>query len=287
MEREWQNLETETFEAIGTTSLGPRDEQQDAILLQKGTGVLKSLYVVCDGHGALGGCSTKCAEMFANHIQLLFEKDPKQTPYAAIRAALQLTDEELCQQLSEDVESILESWQGESEAKEALELLGEDFFRRELGSGTTLAAVLEHESGLYVAHVGDSDVYHLSQGTEEIARCTEPHNWEEDEDTVTSEFGVVYKHDLAVARALGHPKLKDAQLLSAWPEITKLETFETGDFLLLCSDGLIVLTDKEKVDALLLFTEEQNLEQAADALMKAAEENPIDNMSIIVLHNKA
>lgn len=105
--------------------------------------------------------------------------------------------------------------------------------------GTTLVAAVSYDGGVVVSNVGDSRAYHITP--DGITRVTKDHSLVEsmvDRGDITAEEARRHPNRNLITRALG-------------PDISALCDgyicpMEPGDFLLLCSDGLVdTVTDQE------------------------------------------
>src|SRR5258708_35550838 len=97
--------------------------------------------------------------------------------------------------------------------------------------GTTVVALVAVEDGVYVAHVGDSRIYRMRDGT--LEQLTEDHSLLNDYikmKRLTAEEIANFPHKNVIVRALG---MKDTVKVD-----TRLEQPREGDIYLLCSDGL-------------------------------------------------
>lgn len=279
----------ESFEVAALADIGPRFEQQDSVYIHAGPGRLSALFAVSDGHGPLGGCSEDVIAIFAEHVARALDALPEDAPLETaqiteiLRDAVKQTDEEICLRLRRNVERILQSWlASNAEAESALSVLGEDFFHGELSSGATMTALLQIEGTFYIAHVGDSQAFWINPRDAEPHALTVDHNWKEDEDTEVF-GGVIYKHDLAVARAFGHPRLKKSNLLTAQPDIFSLEGIQRGDSFVLASDGILALLEEHGIGILQQALQKPTPRNAALMLLQAGQDITTDNVSIIVI----
>lgn len=105
--------------------------------------------------------------------------------------------------------------------------------------GTTLVSAVSYDQGTVVTNVGDSRAYHIS--TDGISRVTKDHSLVEsmvDRGDITAEEARHHPNRNLITRALG-------------PDMSALSDgyicpMAAGDFLLLCSDGLVeTVTDQE------------------------------------------
>lgn len=108
-----------------------------------------------------------------------------------------------------------------------------------VGMGTTLVGLILRENSLWVVNVGDSRAYHITK--ESIRRITRDHSVVEDlvaKGDLTPEQARRHPQKNLITRALGTSRKVKADLFH--------ETAEEGDWILLCSDGLInEVTDQE------------------------------------------
>lgn len=141
--------------------------------------------------------------------------------------------------------------------------------------GTTAVVVIFREQQVYCAHVGDSRLYRFREA--QLQQITEDHTWVARAlkfGEITPEQGRTHPYRHILSRCLGREKLSDidAQALDV----------QSGDRLLLCSDGLT----EELSDQLIASHLQSNstVDQAAIALVKAALANGgHDNVTVVVV----
>ena len=146
------------------------------------------------------------------------------------------------------------------------------------GMGTTIVGGVINESGNgYIINVGDSRAYHISRRTNSIYQITRDHSLVEE----LVEFGAITKEQAkshpqrnVITRALG----SEAKVESDYFEFT----LQSGDILLLCSDGLSnIVTDLEMLD---YANEYQDPELLCRALMsKALNRGARDNVTVLAV----
>ncbi|MBF8377614.1 Stp1/IreP family PP2C-type Ser/Thr phosphatase [Alicyclobacillus mali] len=148
------------------------------------------------------------------------------------------------------------------------------------GMGTTIVCALALADRMVVAHVGDSRAYALTGG--EFRQVTEDHS-------LVAEL--VRRGHLSASEARHHPQRNivtrslGTEPVSI-PDLTEL-SWEEGDVLLLCSDGLSNLVEDEE---LRLFLEQargacttQDVSAAVDAMIQLAlERGGTDNVTALV-----
>lgn len=174
------------------------------------------LAVVCDGMGgARAGnvASSLAVETARAYLTGLPRESLSSDPGESLRRAAELANERVCRQAAEDINC--------------------------RGMGTTMVAVLLMGQRAHILNVGDSRAYLL--GEEGVTRVTRDHSVVEDlvqRGELTPEEARIHPQKNLITRALGaEPSVK--------ADLYELE-LKTGQFLLLCSDGLSnMLTDQE------------------------------------------
>ena len=142
------------------------------------------------------------------------------------------------------------------------------------GMGTTLTAAYLADGHLAIAHVGDSRAYLLRDG--ELTRLTQDHSLVDE---------LVRQGKLTEAQAAEHPQRSIiTRALGPEPEV-EVDTFsypvQTGDTLLLCSDGLTSMIAEDQVAEILASA--TTLEQAADQLISCANAaGGRDNITVVL-----
>jgi protein phosphatase len=144
------------------------------------------------------------------------------------------------------------------------------------GMATTASAVLAGAHSACVAHVGDSRVYALLDGS--LRQITDDHSWVEEQvraGTMTSSAARQHPWRNVVTRALSG---------GSDPEIDTVElTPHAGERLLLCSDGLSGVVPHETIESL-LGDPKASLEEICDRLVAAANEGGgPDNVTVLVI----
>lgn len=145
--------------------------------------------------------------------------------------------------------------------------------------GTTVVAAVLSPQGGWIGNVGDSRIYRLRGGI--LEQLTEDH-------TVINELS---KHgQLTAEEAARHP-LRHAITRSVGTErdvkvdVSKIE-WQPGDRLLLCSDGLSNLVERQQLEAALSQTE-PTLDELADRLVEMAlEAGGDDNVTVVLIEEE-
>ena len=142
------------------------------------------------------------------------------------------------------------------------------------GMGATLVCVVLYEDRAICANVGDSRLYHFTEGV--LKQVTKDQSYVQslvDAGIITREQALVHPRRNVILQAMGvelsvHPDLYDLPL-------------RKDDMLLLCSDGLSSSLSEEKMTAILLSS--LSAREKADALVRAAIANgSMDNVSVVI-----
>jgi protein phosphatase len=144
------------------------------------------------------------------------------------------------------------------------------------GMGTTLVVSLFYDNRVLVAHLGDSRLYVLRDGT--LRQVTRDHSLLQeqiDSGLLTAEQAKNAQHKNLVTKALGIDPTVE-------PEIHEYPT-RPGDLYLLCSDGLCDMVDDEDI-SMTLQALGGNLKLCAQQLVQMANDNGgRDNVSVILV----
>lgn len=205
------------MKAWGITHKGAvREENQDAFYLALPSENL-ALGVVCDGMGgARGGnvASRMAVECFSEQM------------LSSLRPGLE--EGTLKEMLTRAAEIANGALYMRSQEDPALS-----------GMGTTLVAAVAESSRALILNVGDSRAYRLSPGA--VTRLTNDHSVVEDmvqRGKITREQARVHPQKHLITRALGAEETVLCDVFST--------QVNPGDFLLLCSDGLVnTVSDQE------------------------------------------
>ena len=145
-----------------------------------------------------------------------------------------------------------------------------------VGMGTTLVGMILQEDTLWVVNVGDSRAYHITQ--EGIRRITRDHSVVEDlvaKGDLTPEQARRHPQKNLITRALGTSRKVKADLFQ--------ETAAEGDWLLLCSDGLInEVTDQEIYQEIQAGGTPQEVCQRL--VTRTLDSGAPDNVTVVLFH---
>lgn len=241
----------------GMTDIGlVRRENQDAYAVRVSEASGHTVCVVCDGMGGPGGgrlASRLAVDAFmdsclANLRQGMSREQVKEVAAFAVAAANTAVYERAC-------------------ADPSL-----------FGMGTTLVSAIVLDGRAVLNNVGDSRAYLIHDGR--ITRLTRDHSLVEhlvEQGDITEEEARNHPHRNLITRALG----PDRSALSDSYEAV----LETGDWLLLCTDGLVgTVTDQEMVRELVTGADDN---RRLDRLLELAKKRGApDNVTAVLLRRQ-
>jgi len=241
----------------GMTDIGlVRQENQDAYAVRVSEDSGHTICVVCDGMGGPGGgklASNLAVNAFMDSCLANLRKDMsweqvKEAAAFAVAAANTAVYERAC---------------------------GEP---RLYGMGTTLVSAIIRDGRAVFNNIGDSRAYLLHGGA--ITRITKDHSLVErlvDKGDITEEEARRHPRRNIITRALG----PDPETFSDCYEID----LEPGDWLLLCTDGLIgTVTDQEMARELTSDTDDN--ERIGRLLALAKQQGAPDNVTAVLLQQQ-
>ena len=210
-------------------------------------GNLSNLFIVADGmggHNAGDLASRYTVETMVDYIEGASEKRPIPLLEAAVQAANQKVMEK-------------------ARADKSLE-----------GMGTTVVAATVQEGCLYVANVGDSRLYLLDDGIEQITR---DHSLVEE---------MVRAGELGREEARNHPDKNIITRAVGTGETVEIDFFDVqldeGVRILMCSDGLSNMVPDEEIRDILASG--RDIEEGTRMLVDRANENGgKDNITAVVI----
>ena len=157
-------------------------------------------------------------------------------------------------------------------------LLAETVFEHNelTGMGTTVSSMLRVGDKVVIAHIGDSRIYLVRDGSME--QVTADHTFVQrlvDSGRITAEEAAVHPRRSVLMRVLGD--------VDASPEIdTAVLDTRPGDRWLLCSDGLSSYVPEEKIASVLASV--PSARDAADRLVKESlDQGAPDNVTVVVI----
>lgn len=146
------------------------------------------------------------------------------------------------------------------------------------GMGTTVVVVLARQTDILVAHIGDSRAYLCRDGV--LRQLTDDHSLVNElvkSGQLSKEEAKVHPRRNVLTRALGTDATVETEINRyAW---------QSGDIVLICSDGLSGLVSESRLQELLHV--DQDLEQLADELVHSAlKAGGDDNVTVVLLKNE-
>ncbi len=143
--------------------------------------------------------------------------------------------------------------------------------------GTTVSGLIFGDTSFFTANVGDSRIYRIRDNT--ITQLTTDHSLVEEQiamGTLTREQARTSPVKNVITRALG---------LSENVEVDTAEfEFNSGDYILLCTDGLNGMVEDEEILKIIRNSGEESLNAAASKLIELANLNGgSDNVTAVLL----
>jgi serine/threonine protein phosphatase PrpC len=157
----------------------------------------------------------------------------------------------------------------------ALEKANDAVARATPEGGTTVTVAVVHGNIAYLAHVGDSRAYYITQ--DGIVQLTKDHSLVQrliDLDHLTPDEAAVHPQRNVLYRAIGQNESLEVDSF--------MKPLEDGSRLLLCSDGLWNMVDEERVRQ--VVSSAATPQNACDQLVELAnEKGGSDNITVILI----
>ena len=145
--------------------------------------------------------------------------------------------------------------------------------------GTTLTFAKFHEGGCFIAHIGDSRIYHIRPSEKRILHVTRDHSLVNnliDLGEMTPGEAKHSRQKNVITRAM-----QPHQESRSKADCFNLTDIQTGDYLYLCSDGMLEeMEDRELVNILSLSLPDSKKVE----ILKGATKDNKDNHSAIMIH---
>lgn len=166
----------------------------------------------------------------------------------------------------------------ENDFRQALSAAYDALDAKDTGSekkmGTTLTFVKFHKDGCFLAHIGDSRIYHIRPATKSILHKTRDHSLVNDLITLgelTPEEARTSNQKNIITRAMQPNQERRAQA-----DCTNLTDLQAGDYIYMCSDGMLEISeDSEIVNILSMDRSDANKIE----ILKGATQENHDNHS--------
>lgn len=241
------------LQALEFSQTGGRDSQQDAFWPHSSAGGNQRVFLVCDGVG--GGSYGEVAS---------------RTVCRVMGRALQQYDFTL---------SRLDNSRLAEALGQAYAALDEKAVRYGRDMATTLTLICVHSGGCTMAHIGDSRIYHIRPSQGILYRS-------DDHSLVNS---MVHAGVITPQQALNHPQSNvitrfmgpvNADRPRCMATVATTTDVQTGDYFLLCSDGVLhCVSDEQLVER--LSTPEPDSEKL-DTIARLSASSPDNNTAILV-----
>lgn len=247
---------------LSYTETGNRQYQQDAVYVSKSKILAANkktrvLGIVCDGMGGMadgGRASQTAIQMMVQGFEQIEKASNVNIP-GFFRQGIQVIDKTIYNFPKENGK----------------------------GSGTTMVAVIAEDNKLYWASVGDSRIYIIRGGS--MKQITRDHNyWLRLQEMVAAgqmsqeeAMGKRQKEALISFLGIGNVSLMDIN--------TQPFEMQTGDTIMLCSDGITKTLPDEQIQKI-ITADIVSLEEKARTLVRAAVTNNThsqDNTSVAIL----
>jgi protein phosphatase len=237
---------------VGRSDIGRiRLRNEDSIMVSnEPLGPLDNIYIVADGmggHKAGNVASSTAIAAFCDYIRGASPQD------------------EVLDVLIGGVNEANSTVYSMSRQDEALSNMGSTFIACSIKDGTA-----------YIAHVGDSRLYRLSDGV--LTQVTNDHSFVAEMvkmGLITPEEAKVHPQRNTITRAVGTDSFVTSDGI--------LLPLKEGDSILMCSDGLSGMVSNEAIQGV-LSEDKITIEQKADTLVELANCNGgSDNISVIVI----
>lgn len=220
---------------------------EDSVLIDEGS----QLFLLADG------MSWPCAGHIASDLAV-------RSAYSFLKGNIEAAagNEEILHLLRDAVVHAHEAVQRASEKERSYQ-----------GMGTTLMVLFIRDETAYLTHVGDSRAYRLSNVLELITTDHSLENHEQHELILRELF--FFKKARILAQAVGPSKNLTCDGHSV--------SFQGGDYLLLCSDGLTDMLSNEAIEQIITM-HGAAIDKTADALIEAANRmGGHDNISVVII----
>lgn len=211
-----ENTKVPAVEVAVRTDPGRDPEKQvnedSSICKETGLGLLS---IVCDGMGGHAGGKEASELAIATIVEIVEAAPPMTTASSALKRALEEANARIWAMPTAEA-----GWR----------------------PGSTVVAVLVHEDGAEIAHVGDSRVYLVHAGA--ISQVTRDHSMVQemvDRNLIRAEDAATHPDANKILRALGIAKEVEVELRA------EPISYVAGDTFVLCSDGLSDLVSPAEI----------------------------------------
>lgn len=242
---------------LSLQELGKRSNQEDSLYPPlSGKGYVSSdLYILCDGMGG-HDCGEVASQNTCSAMSDYIVNHTREDGFF---------DEE-------DFNAALDA------AYDRLDSLDEPQSEKKMG--TTLTFLKFHRGGAFIAHIGDSRIYHIRPSQKKILHVTRDHSLVNDLiqlGELTPEEAKTSKQKNIITRAI-----QPNQERRAKADCLNITDIKEGDYFYMCSDGMLEVSEDEEIRNVIcmhLRTDAQKL-----AILKNVTKDNKDNHSAHLVH---
>lgn len=156
---------------------------------------------------------------------------------------------------------------------EALDELDKVSGKQASEMATTVATVFFHAGGAFVAHIGDSRIYHIRPGVGIL--------YQSDDHSLVN--ALVHSGNITPQEAIGHPQSNIITRCigprkngyEAVASTIEIKDVEAGDYFLLCTDGVLRCVDDMKIESIVASTDDDSdkIRQLAELCRNSSDNN--------------
>lgn len=242
---------------LSLQELGKRSNQEDSIYpLLTGTGYVSSdLYILCDGMGGhdCGEVASQNTCIAMSEYVLSHQREDGYFDEEDFNAALDAAFDRL---------DSLDNPQSEKKM------------------GTTLTFLKFHRGGAFIAHIGDSRIYHIRPSGKKILHVTRDHSLVNDLiqlGELTPAEARTSKQKNIITRAI-----QPNQKRRARADCLNITDVRVGDYFYMCSDGMLEVSEDEEICNVICMHRKTDAQKLA--ILRNVTKDNKDNHSAHLIH---
>lgn len=242
---------------LSLQELGKRSNQEDSIYpLLTGTGYVSSdLYILCDGMGGhdCGEVASQNTCIAMSEYVLSHQREDGYFDEEDFNAALDAAFDRL---------DSLDNPQSEKKM------------------GTTLTFLKFHRGGAFIAHIGDSRIYHIRPSGKKILHVTRDHSLVNDLiqlGELTPAEARTSKQKNIITRAI-----QPNQKRRARADCLNITDVKEGDYFYMCSDGMLEVSEDEEICNVICMHRKTDAQKLA--ILRNVTKDNKDNHSAHLIH---
>lgn len=242
---------------LSLQELGQRSNQEDSIFpLLTGKGYVSSdLYILCDGMGG-HDCGEVASQNTCGTMSDYIMNHPREDGFF---------DEE-------DFNAALDA------AYDRLDSLDDPQSEKKMG--TTLTFLKFHRGGVFIAHIGDSRIYHIRPSQKKILHVTRDHSLVNDLialGELTPEEARTSKQKNIITRAI-----QPNQERRSKADCLNITDVREGDYFYMCSDGMLEISEDEEICNVICMHRKNDAQKLA--ILRNVTKDNKDNHSAHLIH---